>query len=371
MAISIKDLARESGLSTSTISLALRDSPRVKATTRHRVQTLAQEMGYRPDPSMAHLASRRWARDRAARQSPLGLILHGEKGSQLVGAPKALLEPTREVVKARGFRLIEHYLGDRSEAKEVAESLRAEGVRGLFVMPVLDPDQRVMEAFDFAHFTPIALGRGRYPLPLHTVSFNHFDAMRQCLNEAWRRGYRHIGVAPFAHRPWSFDDSRTLGAATAELFTGRVTESDVAQHFFCGPHEDREGFLKWAFNGHFDAVVIFSGSYYHWLKEEADARGTACPGCVTLHAHPGSPVTGTNMSHEDLLTCALSHLESLMRNNEWGIPRQRHTHLIDALWHEGGTLPALPEVVTEDIPPPSGNVYAKRLSLDIGSFRNE
>ncbi len=47
--VSIKDIAKAAGVSHSTVSRALSDSPLVKAETKARIQRLAREMGYSPD----------------------------------------------------------------------------------------------------------------------------------------------------------------------------------------------------------------------------------------------------------------------------------------------------------------------------------
>jgi LacI family repressor for deo operon, udp, cdd, tsx, nupC, and nupG len=49
MRVSIKDIAEAAGVSHSTVSRALSDSPLVKAETKARIQQLAREMGYSPD----------------------------------------------------------------------------------------------------------------------------------------------------------------------------------------------------------------------------------------------------------------------------------------------------------------------------------
>lgn len=49
MTISIKDIAKTAGVSHSTVSRALGDSPLVSAQTKARIQRLAREMGYSPD----------------------------------------------------------------------------------------------------------------------------------------------------------------------------------------------------------------------------------------------------------------------------------------------------------------------------------
>ncbi len=47
---SIREIARSLGLSHTTVSEALRDSPRVNPATRRRVQKAAKAVGYRPNP---------------------------------------------------------------------------------------------------------------------------------------------------------------------------------------------------------------------------------------------------------------------------------------------------------------------------------
>ena len=59
MKISIKDIARAAGISHSTVSRALNDSPLVNAETKARVRRLAQELGYSPDAAARSLVSGR------------------------------------------------------------------------------------------------------------------------------------------------------------------------------------------------------------------------------------------------------------------------------------------------------------------------
>ncbi len=57
--VSIKDIAKAAGVSHSTVSRALRDSPQVNATTRERIQKVAHEMGYTPDAQARSLVTGR------------------------------------------------------------------------------------------------------------------------------------------------------------------------------------------------------------------------------------------------------------------------------------------------------------------------
>jgi DNA-binding LacI/PurR family transcriptional regulator len=57
--VSIKDIAKEAGVTPGTVSRALRDSPRVNPKTKKRIQHLADEMGYAPDAQARSLVTGR------------------------------------------------------------------------------------------------------------------------------------------------------------------------------------------------------------------------------------------------------------------------------------------------------------------------
>ena len=51
----MQDVARAAGVHQTTVSLALRNDPRLPAATRERIQAHAKKLGYRPDPMLAAL----------------------------------------------------------------------------------------------------------------------------------------------------------------------------------------------------------------------------------------------------------------------------------------------------------------------------
>jgi DNA-binding LacI/PurR family transcriptional regulator len=59
MRVSIKDIARRAGVSHSTVSRALADSPLVNAETKARIKRLAREMGYTPSAIARAMSTRR------------------------------------------------------------------------------------------------------------------------------------------------------------------------------------------------------------------------------------------------------------------------------------------------------------------------
>ena len=57
--VSIRDVAREAGVSVTTVSHALNDKGRLNPETRRRVRDVADALGYRPNPAARSLVSGR------------------------------------------------------------------------------------------------------------------------------------------------------------------------------------------------------------------------------------------------------------------------------------------------------------------------
>ena len=55
----MKDVAQQLGVHTTTVSLALRNSPKLPIETREKIQALAKKMGYHQDPMLSALTAYR------------------------------------------------------------------------------------------------------------------------------------------------------------------------------------------------------------------------------------------------------------------------------------------------------------------------
>src|ERR1035437_9617752 len=57
--VTLADVARKAGVHVTTVSLALRNHPRLPPHTRERIQALAKRLGYAPDPMLRALVAYR------------------------------------------------------------------------------------------------------------------------------------------------------------------------------------------------------------------------------------------------------------------------------------------------------------------------
>src|ERR1700733_13901887 len=82
-AVTIRVLAKIAGVSTATVSLALRNDPRIRPHVRKRIQKIAAKHNYRPNPVVASLIAQVRGRRRAPRQGTLGMVFTAEAPSSV------------------------------------------------------------------------------------------------------------------------------------------------------------------------------------------------------------------------------------------------------------------------------------------------
>ncbi|MGY0651172.1 LacI family DNA-binding transcriptional regulator [Luteimonas sp. A537] len=138
MAVTIKDVARESGVSVATVSRAINGHGNVAAAVRERVLRVARELDYAPHQAARALSSRR--------THTVGVVLpdlHGEFFSELIRG-------IGQVARANGLHLLvssDH--GDPTEQGAALQAMRGR-VDGVLVMAPTDEGSRFLAG----HLTP-------------------------------------------------------------------------------------------------------------------------------------------------------------------------------------------------------------------------
>lgn len=135
MAVTIKDVAREAGVSVATVSRALNGQPNVTAPVRARVQQVARELRYSPHHAARALSSRR--------SHTVGVVLpdlHGEFFSELIRG-------IGQAARARGLHLL--LSSDHGDAGEQGAALLAMRGRvdGVLVMAPTDGGTRFLSEY--------------------------------------------------------------------------------------------------------------------------------------------------------------------------------------------------------------------------------
>jgi LacI family transcriptional regulator len=125
MAVTIRDVAREAGVSRSTVSLVLQSSPQIPEGTRQRVRAAMQRLGYQPSRLAAGL--------RTSRSYILGLVI-----TDLAFPHYALMAlGIEDAVEQAGYSIIvANSHEDLERERRHVETLRRYRADGMFITPV-------------------------------------------------------------------------------------------------------------------------------------------------------------------------------------------------------------------------------------------
>ena len=180
--VTIKDLAREAGVSVSTVSRALNDSGRVSIATRRRVRELARQVGFVPDASAQTM--------RTQKSRTILLVVPDIDNpfySRMAGALQKMAKDRRYVLTL--FSTNEER-GEEFHAIETARSLRVGGI----VFASVSQDAEVIGGLDRLNIPTVLLNSyvgGAYD----TVHGERNTGTLLSTRELIRRGHRRIGFA--------------------------------------------------------------------------------------------------------------------------------------------------------------------------------
>lgn len=196
--VSLKDVARAVGLHSSTVSLALRDDPRLNEKTRQRVKKAADRLGYCANPLVS--AWLRQVRNPEVPSSGTGLAFFlGLSVSEKIAQESyymTFVEGARAEAAHLGYNVLETFFGADDEARlmKVVQQLRYRGVRGVLVFdPGLALPPAVVEEL-LTGFAVVVMLRAKGGEIFHRVGVDIAANVELAMTHLRAAGYRRIGL---------------------------------------------------------------------------------------------------------------------------------------------------------------------------------
>ncbi len=192
--MSIRAVARLAGVSATTVSLALHNSPRIPAATRKRILKCAERVGYRPNAKLSELmAQMRLRRDRQV-EACLGVISLYDQLRPWVGVPhlQRIYDGMVQRADSLGYRLEPMWLkAPGMTSQRFCRVLDARGIQGLLCFGSPNLDDRLPKELD--HYAIVTQGVS-IKTPLHRVTSHAYNDMWRALNKISELGYRRPGL---------------------------------------------------------------------------------------------------------------------------------------------------------------------------------
>lgn len=195
---SLADIAEKAGAAISTVSLALRNDPRVSLAKRERIQLIAAEMGYKANPLVARLMFELRKSRKQKYVATLAVINASTmppetyyKISNMAAWHQGLHQRARQL----GYILDHFWLHDPEyKPHRVERILRAKNIQGVVFHGVME--ERDLEPCKTiaSRWPSVVMGVHLKEPPLNFVTNDHyFSAFHACI-QLRKLGYRKIGI---------------------------------------------------------------------------------------------------------------------------------------------------------------------------------
>lgn len=336
--ISIRDLAKILGVSHATVSLALRDSPRISKETRERVRKEAEKLGYRPDPMLAALSQYR--RDKLAHpitasiawinawSKPEELRAFREFDQYWLGASAAAAK--------FGYRLEEFQMGKGCSPERLHQILSARGIRGILLPPQdPHPDWR---GFPWEHYAVVRFGRSLKAPQCHVVTADQVANTVLAFETIRKLGYRRVGFVDNDLVTVKRGHQFQAGFLLSQLDLDESEKTPVL-NLRGAAFPERVRLLGDWVRGH-RVEAIFTGIAE--LPEILKKAGFRVPEDVAIATTTilDSPITaGIDQHPYEIGRVGFLMLNSLINDGAFGIPSIFRQILVEGSWVGGESLP--------------------------------
>ena len=180
--VTISDIARELGVTPSTVSRALSGSPRVKAETAEAVRRKAEEMGYERNVLASNL--------RRGRSDIVGVIvprIYREFFSNVIGGAESILNQA-------GYSVLICQTHERSDAElRALRTLRKNQVAGVLMSHAIETTDPAPIAEALGDIPLVQFDRVFRSLPGAKVVNDNFESAYAATRHLIANGYRRIG----------------------------------------------------------------------------------------------------------------------------------------------------------------------------------
>jgi LacI family transcriptional regulator len=337
--VGLREVAAAAGFCVMTVSLALRDNPRISAATRDRVKQIAGELGYRPDPELSRLMNHLRASRTARGKTSVAVIDFFPTADYPENAynRQVRLGATRRAAQL-GFSITRFHGADyRHNLRNLLKVVRARGIEGALLMPSVVPLELDL-AVSWDGLSVVATSKSILAPRFHCVVPNHFGNMMRLLDRMRQIGGGRICTV--------FDElfhERTgQGFAAAVKWHGLAPYMLVIRQDLTGEARD-EQVAAWIARHRPDAVFAQGEAVVQALPRIKAIRPRLDLPVVGLGAHNFGGFSYLDESADLVGSAAIDLLGGMMYYHETGIPDHPRTTAIDGALVARGRLRSAPK----------------------------
>lgn len=335
------DIARVAGVGKATVSLALRNDPRLREETRQHIQAVAGRLGYTPNAVVANLMAQLRASKNPKYQATLG-ILNASTDPEALRTNLTFRSWTEGLAAHSaelGYGMDEFWLRDPAmDPSRLRQILRVRNIRGVLIAGVLE-HRELPAKFDslWQDLACVVIGIRPEKPALHFACNDQFSTAMHAAEQLQQLGYRRPGLVIDPLIEENIDHRFTAG-----FYAGppRFEENLPGFGFQSGK---RHEFDAWLDRYRPDVIVCTHPVVRDWLS----SRGLKCPDDIGLiHLDLTRELKGwSGMQQSNNLVGAfgVDLVIGQLHRNEKGIPDCPRCMMVESQWVPGTTVRKIEE----------------------------
>jgi len=340
-------IAQRAGVAKSTVSMALRNDPRITVAQRKRIQKMAEQMGYQTNALVARLmAELRKSRKQKylATLAVINVWKTSVESNLDITNTKSWLEGFEDRATQLGYSIDRFWINEPGvKPARLAGILEARNVQGVIFHGVRSEDCLDDSRAIWTRFPSVVIGAHLRKPPLSFVINDHYFSALQACRQLMAAGYRRIGIVldrwldEVAEHRYVAGYFATLGnsdGAVPPLFlepAGSAEKNLVSAK--------RKQFADWIRRHRPDALLCINSYLLEWVRE----LGLAVPAkmgfaLLDLPEDLKGQVAGMDPRARETAKKAVDVLVGQLHRGEFGVPEIQSGTLVENQWLPGKTV---------------------------------
>jgi len=335
--VTLKDIARKADVHFTTVSRALRNDPRLPAATRERLQKLALEMGYSPDPTMKALCAYRQAKRPHPIRCGMAYLTDIPAGHPLHVFGEYVYDKAKQKASQLGYNLRKFNLSTPNTNLESCMGVWWNtGIKGVLIGPFLN--QGLLTDGNWDKWVVVAYGYSVDKPDFNRVAPDLFQDLLTHLNILRQRGYKRIGLLLYDNY-----GTKVFGLLHGAflLDQARDPSSRIRVNIIREGTNNADKMKAWIEHARLDVVVAPMENYE--IMQKAGFRIPEDIGFSELAwkgYEPENPreCAGMNITDDLVAENAVSYLVSQLQEHAFGLPAHPKCVMVSGEFHNGSSI---------------------------------
>ncbi|MEZ5277539.1 MAG: LacI family DNA-binding transcriptional regulator [Opitutaceae bacterium] len=339
--VSLKDVAQAAGVHPTTVSMALRNHPRIPEKTRERLKKLAEKMGYTRDPALVALVEYRNSLYRSKSPPVIAFLTDWKPADGWRSNPTKNMFWTGAHDRAHrlGYKLEHFSLGEAGmTAARMSKILLTRNIKGLILANFLVHTESIELPWD--HLCAVKIDYEPLAPRLASITNNQLQITRLAMQRIRALGYRRIGLC----LPDSWEQMLDDVWAIAYLWEQQKHEPEdrIPELRYAGAEDIRSksrAFKQWfdqykpdAVLGDSAEIIAMAESFGIRIPRDLAVADFNCMGT-------DGAIAGITQNHLDVGRLAVDMVAGFMSQHIFGLPAVPVRSFVDGYWTDGRSCP--------------------------------